>query len=73
MQEYEVIYHKILADNVKKYRKQIRLSQEKLTKILECSREFISRVENNHEKLSLKMILKLSYFFKISPSEFFKP
>ena len=72
MQNYEVMYHKILATNVKKYRKQAKLSQEKLAEALECSREFISRVENTREKLSLKMILKLSFLFKISPEDFFK-
>ena len=73
MQNYEVMYHKILAENVKKYRKQAKMSQEKLAEALECSREFISRVENSREKLSLKMVLKLSFLFKIPPEEFFKP
>ena len=72
MQNYEVMYHKILAGNVKKYRKQAKLSQEKLAEALECSREFISRVENTREKLSLKMVLKLSFLFKIPPEDFFK-
>ena len=60
MQEYEVMYHKIISANIKKLRKQEKLSQENLAEKLGCSREFISRVENNHEKISLKMLLHLS-------------
>lgn len=72
MQNYEVMYHKIFAKNIKKLRKEQHLSQENFAEKLECSREFISRVENGREKISLKMLLKLSYLFKVDPCEFFK-
>ncbi len=72
MQKYEVMYHKILSKNIKRLRKEQHLSQESFAEKLECSREFISRVENGREKISLKMLLKLSYLFKIDPGEFFK-
>ena len=71
MQEYEVMYHKIISANIKKLRKQEKLSQENLAEKLGCSREFISRVENNHEKISLKMLLHLSEIFKTTPKVFF--
>ncbi|MBP3924220.1 helix-turn-helix transcriptional regulator [bacterium] len=71
MQEYEVMYHKIISRNIKKLRKEAKLSQESFAEKLNCSREFISRVENLKEKVSLKMILKLSEIFKISPKYFF--
>lgn len=71
MQKYEVMYHKIISANVKKLRKEARLSQEEFAEKINCSREFISRVENLKEKVSLKMILKLSELFKVSPKYFF--
>ena len=71
MQKYEVMYHKIISANVKKLRKEAKLSQELFAEKLNCSREFISRVENLKEKVSLKMILKLSELFKVNPKYFF--
>ena len=71
MQKYEVMYHKIISANIKKLRKDAKLSQEEFAEKLNCSREFISRVENLKERVSLKMILKLSELFKVSPKYFF--
>ena len=71
MQNYEVMYHKILAKNVKLIRKKNKLSQEAFAEKIGCSREFVSRVEHLREKLSLKMVLKISYLFKVDPSNLF--
>lgn len=71
MQKYEVMYHKTISTNIKKLRKEAKLSQEAFAEKLNCSREFISRVENLKEKVSLKMILKLSELFKVNPKYFF--
>jgi transcriptional regulator with XRE-family HTH domain len=71
MQEYEVMYHKIISANIKKFRKQSQLSQEDLAEKLGCSREFVSRIENLKEKISLKMLLKLSEVFNVNPKVFF--
>lgn len=71
MQKYEVMYHKIISANIKKLRKKAKLSQEEFAEMVNCSREFISRVENLKEKVSLKMLLKLSELFKVSPKYFF--
>lgn len=71
MQKYEVMYHKIIAKNLKMLRKSAKISQEKLAETLGCSREFISRAENCKERLSLRMILRLSYVFNVSPEIFF--
>lgn len=70
MQKYEVMYHKIISANIKKLRKEAKLSQEEFAEMVNCSREFISRVENLKEKVSLKMLLKLSELFKVSPKYF---
>ena len=72
MQEYEVMYHTTIAANIKKLRKHAKLSQEQFAEKINCSREFVSRVENLKEKVSLKMILKLSYLFNVNPKYFFE-
>lgn len=72
MKKNEVNYHDLIAQNIKKHRKAAKLSQEKLAEKLNCSREFISRVENFHERVSLNLLLQIAEFFKISPSSFFK-
>lgn len=71
MQEYEVMYHKTIAGNIKKLRKTNHLSQENFAEKINCSREFVSRMENLKEKPSLKMLLKLSFIFKVEPTYFF--
>ena len=71
MQKYEVMYHKIIAVQVKKLRKKHKLSQETFAEKIGCSREFVSRLENMKENPSLKMLLKLSFLFKIKPNYFF--
>lgn len=71
MQKYEVMYHKIISANIKKLRKGAKLSQEEFAEKLNCSREFISRVENLKEKVSLKMLLLMSELFKVNPKYFF--
>lgn len=38
---------------------------------LSCSREYISRVENKKEKVSLNMLLKIAELFHINPSKMF--
>ncbi len=71
MQNYEVMYHKFFAKKIREIRKANKLSQEKFAEKLDCSREFISRLENNKEKLSLKLLLKLAHVFDINLREFF--
>ena len=70
MQKYEVMYHRI-SSTIKNLRKDAKLSQEQLAEKLDCSREFVSRVENNREKISLKMLFLISDVFNVSPKIFF--
>lgn len=71
MQKYEEMYHKI-ASVMKELRKKAHYSQEELAEKLDCSREFISRVENNREKVSLKMLFIIAEVFQVSPKIFFE-
>lgn len=72
MQEKIVDYYKVIAKNVKIVRKQANLSQEKFAESINCSREYISRLENNREKISLALLLLISKIYNKNPEEFFK-
>lgn len=72
MQEVIDKYFEIIAKNIRLYRKQAKLSQEKLAESVDCSREFVNRLENTKEKISLNLLLKFSVALKIKPEEFFK-
>jgi len=65
-------YYKIISSNVKALRIRNKLSQERFAEIIGCSREYVSRLENNREKISLALLLKISKLFKITPQTFFK-
>ncbi len=72
MEEFELNYHGIISENIKKLRVKAKLSQEALAEKLNCSREFISRVENKRERISLNMLLKIARLFSVNPSSLFK-
>ena len=72
MQEKATDYYKIIAKNVKTIRQNAKLSQEKFAESVNCSREYISRLENNHEKISLSLLLLISQIYGKKPEEFFK-
>lgn len=72
MQDLILNYYKIIAKNIKSLRLNEKLSQEKFAECISCSREYVSRLENNKEKISLAMLLHLSIIFKKKPEEFFK-
>lgn len=67
----EVKYHEIISKNIKRLRTTAKLSQESMAEKLSCSREFISRVENRKEKVSLNMLLKIANLFDVNPSNLF--
>lgn len=71
MDNKEKKYHAIISANIKKLRKSAKLSQESMAEKLSCSREFISRVENRKEKVSLNMLLKIADLFHVSPGKLF--
>lgn len=72
MQEYEQKYLNIISKNIKKFREDKGFSQEVLAEQVDCSREFINRVENRKEDISLKMLLKLAYIFETTPQRLFE-
>lgn len=72
MQEDISKYYKVIAENIKELRLALNLSQEKFAESISCSREYISRLENNKEKISLALLLKISQKYSYLPEEFFK-
>lgn len=72
MQNYELNYYEIIANNIKILRNNKKLSQEKFAESIDCSREYISRLENNKEKISLSLLLKIAKIYEIQPESFFK-
>ena len=72
MDNEEIKYHEIISKNIKKLRTSAKYSQEEMAEKLSCSREFISRVENRKEKISLNILLKIANLFNVNPSSLFK-
>jgi len=71
MQENIENYLNDIAKNFKLLRKKSGLTQEQLAEKLDCSREFINRIENRKENLSLKMLLMFSIALNIHPKDIF--
>ena len=71
MENKDKKYHEIISANIRNLRISAKLSQESMAEKLSCSREFISRVENKKEKVSLNMLLKIADLFHVNPSKLF--
>lgn len=50
----------ILGQNIAKYRKEKKLSQEKLAELVDLSREYITRVEKGQKNISLKKLFAIA-------------
>lgn len=72
MQEIIDQYYVKIAKNIKCLRGELNLSQEKFAESVGCSREYISRLEHNKEKISLQMLLTISAIYERTPQSFFK-
>ena len=72
MDNLELNYYEIISSNIKKLRENKKLSQEKFAESIDCSREYISRLENNKERISLSLLLKISKIYNLKPENFFK-
>ncbi len=51
---------KLLGENIKKYRLEKGLTQEKLAEMVDLSREYIIRVEMGHKRISLKKLFEIA-------------
>lgn len=62
-------YNLKIRENIKKNRKRLKLSQEHLAEIIDCSREHIARIENGKINIGLINFIKLAEVFDISLDE----
>ena len=63
--EYEVFVYKNIGNNIRKYRTQIGMSQEKLSELLDANSKFIGHVERFERCISLKKLIQISKIFDI--------
>jgi len=63
-------YNFTIRKNIKLYRKQLGLSQERLSEMIDCSREHLARIENGKINIGLGYFIKLAKIFKISLDDF---
>ena len=66
---YNNIY--IMLNNIKKYRKLLKLRQEDLAESLEVTRQTINAIEQGKHAPSLKLALKLAKSFNCSVKDLF--
>ncbi len=69
--EYEQNIYTNIGSNIKIYREKANISQEKLAEEVNCSREFINRIENNKDKPGLPLLIKISFALNIPVERFF--
>ncbi len=68
MQEFKN-YNLKIRKRIRKNRKKLGLSQERLAEIIDCSREHIARIENGKINIGLENFIKLAQVFNISLDE----
>ncbi len=68
----EINIRKLFGENVKKYRKQLGLSQEQLAEKLEISTNHLSVIETGTKFVTYKLLEKIILELKVLPSSLFQ-
>ena len=63
----------VISENVRFYRKKTGLSQLKMAYQLEMSPSYLAEIERGRQYPSLKVVERLSAFFKIEPYQLLRP
>ncbi len=58
-----------MGTNIKKYRKQKNLTQEKLALLTDLSVQYIGNIERGNTTASIETIMKICYILEISPNQ----
>lgn len=58
----------VFRDNVKFYRKELKLSQEKLAELSNLSTNYIGDIERTNRKITIDTIEKIAHGLKIDPA-----
>ena len=72
MSTYEEKIYKNIGKNVKRYRVECGISQEKLSEMLNANSKFIGHVERFERYVSLKKLIQISKILKVELENFFK-
>ncbi|MBO6256959.1 helix-turn-helix transcriptional regulator [bacterium] len=64
--------YKKIGKNIRKYRLLANISQEKLSEILDVNSKYIGHVERFERYISLKKLIEIAEYFKISMKKFFE-
>lgn len=63
---------KIIGKNIKKFRKEANLTQEKMAELLQFNEKYIGHVERLERYISLRKLIKIAELLNKSIIEFFK-
>jgi len=59
-------HRRILGENIRTYRKQTRMSQEKLAERADLNTTYVSAVERGEENISVDALVRISIALKVS-------
>ena len=65
-----IIDYKEIEARISKRRKELKMTQEKLTDYIDMSIKQLSNIENSHSKPAIETILRLSHALKVTPDYF---
>ena len=63
--------YRTIGKNVRKYRQQANISQEKLSEILDVNSKFVGHVERFERFISLKKLIEIAEYFNVPVKNFF--
>lgn len=64
--------YKTIGRNVRKFRLERNISQEKLSEILNANSKFIGHIERFERFISLKKLIELAQYFDVRVKDFFE-
>ena len=68
------IYYNLIRDNIRKYRKEKKLTQEQLSELIDISTDYMNEIESKtkNKTFSLVIVAKISYYLNIDFYKFFE-